>query len=99
MKKAQNPTWSLTTKDIQGQLSHELDAVRGFEKNIRTAIGIIENSGPDANFEGLAKGIQYNQQLKRIYMERAMAVLTLVGFESGDIEDGDDLERMVRAFD
>lgn len=66
----------------------ELSYVQKFEDNVEKGIAGIRNTDDDAAIQAYAKSIAYNKRMKVIHLERAAAMLEVVGCF---VQDRDDL--------
>jgi hypothetical protein len=57
----------------------ELSYVQQFEDNVEKGIAGIRNTDDDAAIQAHAKSITYNKRMKVIHLERAAAMLEVVG--------------------
>ena len=57
----------------------ELSYVQQFEDNVEKGIAGIRSTDDDAAIQAYAKSIAYNKQIKVIHLERAAAMLEVVG--------------------
>ena len=57
----------------------ELSYVQKFEDNVEKGIAGIRSTDDDAAIQAYAKSIAYNKRMKMIHLERAAAMLEVVG--------------------
>ncbi len=80
----------IDTEKLIHQVQRELDACESFASNIKAAVQEIAEQPFECDPASLSEQIRYNQQMGRIYLERAAAALELAGLfdeEAGDCVD------------
>ena len=84
------------------QVQQELEACESFASNIKVAMQEIAEQPFERYPESLCEQIRYNQQMGRVYLERAVAALELAGLydeEAGDCADFKTVRERLRALE
>lgn len=84
------------------QVRRELDACESFAHNIKTAVREIAGKPFERDPSSLIEQIRYNQQMGRVYLERAVAALELAGAydeDAGDCADLKTVQQKLRALE
>ena len=90
---------TLSLEEVRDRIGRDLTAALNFEINISKTLALMATYRPDADLEGLAKNIRYNQQMKQLYTERAKAALEILGYELADDTDTEDLAQILDALE
>ena len=78
---------TITAQQVIAQVNAELEAIDGFQKNIDQHMEALSNAQEEDHMVALAKGIAFNKRWIQIHTERAIAVLTLVGYFKEDHDE------------
>lgn len=84
------------------QVRQELEACESFASNIKNAVQELASKPFERDPSSLCEQIRYNQQMGRIYLERAAAALELAGLfdeEAGDCVDIKTVREKLRALE
>ena len=73
-------------------VEYELSYVQQFEDNVEKGIAGIRSTDDDAAIQAHAKSIVYNKRMKVIHLERAAAMLEVVGCF---VQDRDELTPLI----
>ena len=91
-------TYEITHETLLNKVQQNLDACESFNRNIENALrGFCENA-IFSDEHGLIESIRYNQQMLKVYAERAAAILELVGLLDAD-NDIINLETLHKLYD
>ena len=94
--------FSIDHERLISQVRRELEACESFASNISVAVQEIAEQPFERDPGSLCEQIRYNQQMGRIYLERAAAALELAGLydeEAGDCVDIKTVRGKLRALE
>ena len=84
---------------VLAELNRDLEAVRGFERNVNQLLTAMRNPNMGADLDSEVRGLRYNQHCILLYLGRASAVLELLDVtRDGELTTGDELAGFIEAF-
>ena len=79
--------FEISHEDVIAKVTNEIDACRSFQANIENHLAALRNVEEDDQAIGIAKSIAYNNRMIQLYLERAAAMLKMIGLYDSERDE------------